>query len=103
MAALIGVWAFLALHVIAQCPDISTLNPPNMATGYHANLLATGLKAPRSISIDTAGSLLVAEQQGGGIKHLNITDYGDTVCANSIKALTPGETVNPTYSTTYHA
>ncbi len=39
-----------------------------------------GSQDPCGIAFDSAGNLLVAEQQGGGVKRLTLKDQGDTVC-----------------------
>jgi glucose/arabinose dehydrogenase len=63
----------------------TTLTPtnsvqPSVASGYRAQLIATGLSSPRSIKFDKAGNLLVVEQtnNGGSVSVLTLQDNGGT-------------------------
>ena len=63
----------------------STLMPtnsvqPSVASGYRAQLIATGLSTPRSIKFDKAGNLLVVEQKNGNgsVSALTLLDNGGT-------------------------
>ncbi len=64
---------------------------PKMAAGYKANLLATGLRTPRGIAMDTMGNLLVVEQQGGGVRRLVLRRTVITCASDSSTALVTGE------------
>lgn len=65
-----------------QCQTIlaPTYTPPSVASGWTAQLIASGLKKPRSIQFDTAGALLVADA-GVGIRRITFTDNGGTCLA----------------------
>lgn len=67
----------------SACP--TTLTPansvqPSVASGYRAQLIATGLSSPRSIRFDKAGNLLVIEQKNGNgsLSALTLQDDGGT-------------------------
>ncbi len=68
----------------AACP---TLNPPYpapvVAPGWQAQLVATGLSAPRSILFDASGHLLVV-QAGHGVVNLELADQGG-ICVGVLK------------------
>jgi len=49
---------------------------PSVASGYSARLVATGLTSPRGIKFDTAGNLLVIEEEVG-VSALRFEDDGD--------------------------
>ncbi|KAF3929742.1 hypothetical protein ABW19_dt0200374 [Dactylella cylindrospora] len=60
----------------AQCSVLPfTFPAPVMASGYRAQLVATGLRTPRAIVFDTAGYLLVAER-GAGISRFEVGSCG---------------------------
>ncbi|KAL2119698.1 hypothetical protein VTJ04DRAFT_6659 [Mycothermus thermophilus] len=63
----------------AACPNNLTpaYNPPVVAEGWKAQLVATGLSRPRGIKFDSAGNLLVVEP-GVGLTRLTFEDYGGT-------------------------
>lgn len=48
---------------------------PVVRNGFEARLVATGLKKPRGVIVDSKGRLLVVEA-GKGITHLTIKDDG---------------------------
>jgi glucose/arabinose dehydrogenase len=50
---------------------------PVVANGWKAQLVAQGLRSPRSVLFDNKGNLLVV-QQGLGIVHLVFNDGGST-------------------------
>ena len=52
-------------------------SPPVAASGWKAQLVATGLTRPRGIKFDTNGGLLVVEA-GVGLTRLTFTDNGGT-------------------------
>ena len=61
----------------STCPaPVPALYPaPVVRDGYEARLVATGLKKPRGVIVDSKGRLLVVES-GKGITHLTIKDDG---------------------------
>ena len=74
----------------AQCSN--ALTPTNsiktsVASGYAAAVVATGLTKPRSVEIDSAGSLLVLEQGKGLSSHVLQDDGGACVSIKSSKFL----------------
>ncbi|KAK3401946.1 hypothetical protein B0T20DRAFT_346317 [Sordaria brevicollis] len=56
-------------------PEPAGYPAPVVRDGYEARLVATGLKKPRSVIIDSKGGLLVVEA-GKGITHLTIKNDG---------------------------
>jgi glucose/arabinose dehydrogenase len=86
--------AVMVTEVAAQCSGVTGRFKPKMGAGYTSSVLATGLRTPRGIAIDTAGNLLVVEQQGGGVKRLVLKEQGDAVCVDSSKNLITGGTTN---------
>lgn len=87
MRKLTGLWAAIAAMLsiaLAQSSNStcsSILSPsyeaPVVGSGWTAQLIATGLTAPRGIVFDTAGALLIV-QQGVGILRVIFTDSGGT-------------------------
>jgi len=62
----------------SACPTPSPSYPaPVVASGWQAQLVATGLSSPRSILFDTNGHLLVV-QAGYGVVNLELADHGGT-------------------------
>ena len=82
---LLAIASFI-LPALAQSSSCSTtLTPansvqPSVASGYRAQLIATGLSSPRSIEFDKAGNLLVVEQKNGdgSVSVLTLQDNGGT-------------------------
>ena len=73
----------LLLPALAQSSCSTTLTPansvkPSIASGYHAQLVATGLSSPRSIQFDTEGNLLVVEAGRGAVSAYSFDDQGGT-------------------------
>lgn len=71
----------------AQCS--TTITPtnsiqPSVASGYAAAVIATGLTAPRSLEIDSAGNLLVIES-GLGLSNYILDDSGGLCLSLSSK------------------
>lgn len=64
------------------CPTVLTpsYEAPVVGSGWTAQLIATDLNKPRSITFDQNGALLVV-QQGSGIVRLTLTDNGGTCLA----------------------
>lgn len=85
LAAALGL--LLSTTVAAQgCPP--PLEPSaqlKIRDGYAAQVILNELKSPRDIVFDTAGNLLVAEQAGGGIRRVVLSEdeSGDSVCVVS--------------------
>ncbi len=98
LVSFVALCGVLVVQVAGQCAGVTSRNIPKMGTGYKTSVLATGLRTPRGIAFDTAGNLLVAEQQGGGIRRLTLKDEGDTVCVDSSKALISDGSVSSTYA-----
>ncbi|KAH7306091.1 soluble quino protein glucose/sorbosone dehydrogenase [Rhexocercosporidium sp. MPI-PUGE-AT-0058] len=84
MFAMYALISFLAIGVglldIAQavtCNLTPSYAAPVLANGWKAQLVATGLSDPRSVTFDRNGNLLVV-QQGVGVVHLDFEDGGST-------------------------
>ncbi|KAK3341988.1 soluble quino protein glucose/sorbosone dehydrogenase [Lasiosphaeria hispida] len=98
-ARLLAAWGVLVLFsmqlslVSAQCPGVTKQSNQKMASGYTSSVLATGLKTPRGIVMDTEGALLVSEQQGGAVRRLTLKEVGSNVCVDS-NTITNGEQTN---------
>jgi glucose/arabinose dehydrogenase len=85
---------WLAAQVAGQgCAAVRSNITPKMASGYRSAVIATGLRGPRHIVVDTAGNLLVAEQQGGNVKRLVLQDSGQDVCVASTDTVISGGNV----------
>jgi len=79
---IIGPWTGRALAQSttssSACPTFSPAYPaPVVASGWQAQLIATGLSTPRSILFDSNGHLLVV-QSGYGVVNLELADSGGT-------------------------
>ena len=84
---LIVFWtALLQSSFAANCNLKPSYPAPIVANGWQAQLVAQGLKSPRSIVFDSNGGLLVV-QQGNGIVHLQLTGGGGA-CFNVAKKTT---------------
>lgn len=85
-AALFGNITFCSAQsttsAAGACPTVLTpsYEAPVVGSGWTAQLIATDLKTPRSITFDQNGALLVV-QQGSGIVRLTLTDNGGTCLA----------------------
>lgn len=87
--------AVLANLVSAQnCPGVTGRFQPKMGAGYRSSVLSTSLRTPRHIIVDTAGNLLVANQNGGTITRLVLTENGQNVCVGSTTQVTTEATSN---------
>jgi opacity protein-like surface antigen len=79
--AKVAVAAGLFSAALAQSACSSVLVPtytaPAVASGWQAQLVAGGLKKPRSIQFDSAGALLIVDS-GKGVLRYTFTDNGDT-------------------------
>ncbi|KAH8896680.1 soluble quino protein glucose dehydrogenase [Thozetella sp. PMI_491] len=77
------VGALLVAGAVAQtassCSSIlvPAYSPPSVASGWQAQLVATGLRKPRSIQFDGSGALLVVES-GKGVTRNTFKDNGGT-------------------------
>jgi len=98
-ARLFAAWGVLVLFstqlslVSAQCPGVTKQSNQKMASGYTSSVLATGLKTPRGIAMDTEGALLVAEQNGGAVRRLTLKEVGTNVCVDTNTVLIPAGNV----------
>lgn len=76
----------------AQEDDWTCLVPPmprfqpQMAPGYKATLLMTGLNHPRSIIFDPLGKLLVLEK-GSGVRKIEVVESWGNVCIVKTKQI----------------
>lgn len=88
-AAAVGVAALALLtpeanaQVAGTCSGVTGRYTPRMGAGYKYSVLATGLRQPRHIAIDSAGNLLVAEGSAQSIRRIVLREQGDIVCAQS--------------------
>lgn len=73
-----GLYSSAALAA-SGCPSVlvPSYNPPAVASGWQAQLVAAGLTKPRSIQFDNTGALLVVES-GKGLSRFTFTDNGGT-------------------------
>lgn len=71
----------LSAGALAQTACSSVLTPtytlPALANGWKAQLIASGLKKPRSIQFDSAGALLITDS-GNGVLRYTFKDNGGT-------------------------
>ncbi|KAH9885320.1 soluble quino protein glucose dehydrogenase [Xylariomycetidae sp. FL2044] len=86
----------LASRTAAQdCVPIEASAQLNIAEGYTATVVMNGLAYPRDMVFDTAGNLLVNEQNGGGIRRIELTESEDgTVCAGMSNQIIPDPSLN---------
>jgi hypothetical protein len=82
---LLAIASFFLPALVQSSSCSTTLTPtnsvqPSVASGYRAQLIATGLSSPRSIQFDKAGNLLVVEQNNGdgSVSALTLQDNGGT-------------------------
>lgn len=76
--------ALLVAQGAAQCPGLTNSYATTMADGYTNQLIATGLKSPRSMVFDKEDNLLVVEQGGAGVRQIKLSDAG---CVASSKTI----------------
>lgn len=88
------VWFLVADAAAQQCSAVTGRFQAKMGSGYQARAIATGLRSPRHIRIDSAGNLLVAEGGSGTVRRLVLTEQGGNVCVSSNTALTPAQSTN---------
>ncbi|GAB1317098.1 Soluble quino protein glucose/sorbosone dehydrogenase [Madurella fahalii] len=96
LSTLAGVVALTSMFVpeaaAQSCAGVSGRYQPRMGSGYRYSVLATGLRQPRHITVDSAGNLLVAEGGSQGVRRLVLQDQGDIVCAQSNTQIVSGST-----------
>ncbi|KAK4098069.1 soluble quino protein glucose dehydrogenase [Parathielavia hyrcaniae] len=93
LAGLTALASILAHQVAAQsCPGVTARFQPKMGSGYRYSVLATGLRQPRHIAVDSAGNLLVAEGGTQGVRRLVLQDQGNIVCVQSNTQIVSGST-----------
>lgn len=85
LTALIG---FLSLSSLAQSssscgPAPSGAIKPSVASGFHVQVVATGLSKPRGLLIDNAGNLLVVEQGRGVVSAHTLNENGGCISVGS--------------------
>jgi glucose/arabinose dehydrogenase len=84
LAGVVALTSLFAHQVAAQsCPGVTGRFQPKMGSGYRYSVLATGLRNPRHIAVDSAGNLLVTEGATQGVRRLVLQDQGDIVCVQS--------------------
>ncbi|KAK4186195.1 soluble quino protein glucose/sorbosone dehydrogenase [Podospora australis] len=83
VAALALLTPGVAAQSAGQCSGVTGRYQPRMGAGYKYSVLATGLRQPRHIAIDSAGNLLVAEGGAQSVRRIVLRDQGDIVCAQS--------------------
>ncbi|ROV91060.1 hypothetical protein VMCG_09572 [Cytospora schulzeri] len=83
-------------YAAGACPTVLTpsYEAPVVGSGWTAQLIATNLTKPRSITFDQGGNLLVV-QQGSGILRLSFTDHGGTcLVVNETKTVVENSDLN---------
>jgi glucose/arabinose dehydrogenase len=78
------------LAAAQSCSGVTGRFQPRMGSGYRSSVLATGLRNPRHIVVDSAGNLLVAEGGSQGIRRLVLQDNGNIVCVSSNTQIASG-------------
>ncbi|KAK3290791.1 soluble quino protein glucose/sorbosone dehydrogenase [Chaetomium fimeti] len=93
LAGVVALTSLFAHQVAAQsCPGVTGRFQPKMGSGYRYSVLATGLRNPRHIAVDSAGNLLVTEGATQGVRRLVLQDQGDIVCVQSNTQIITGST-----------
>jgi glucose/arabinose dehydrogenase len=96
LSTLAGVVALTSMFVpeaaAQSCSGVTGRFQPKMGSGYKSSVLATGLRNPRHIVVDTAGNLLVAEGGTQGVRRLVLQEQGDIVCVQSNTQIASGST-----------
>jgi hypothetical protein len=91
LAGVIALASVFVPEVAAQsCQGVSGRYSPKMGSGYRHSVLATGLRQPRHIVVDSAGNLLVAEGGSQGVRRLVLQDQGNIVCVQSNTQIVSG-------------
>lgn len=78
--ALLCPASVLATGVIVRSTTCQTIlaptyTPPSVSNGWAAQLIASGLSKPRSLTFDSSGALIVLDS-GVGVKRLTFIDHG---------------------------
>ena len=95
VAALAALASWFVEDGAAQsCSGVSGRYQARMGTGYRSSVIATGLRSPRHIVVDTAGNLLVAEGGSGSVRRLVLTEQSGSVCVQSNTAITNDRSVS---------
>jgi glucose/arabinose dehydrogenase len=98
LAGVVALVSVFAPEVAAQsCSGVTGRYQPKMGSGYRYSVLATGLRQPRHIVVDSAGNLLVAEGGSQGVRRLVLQDQGNIVCVQSNTQIVSGS-VSENYS-----
>ncbi|KAK4124554.1 soluble quino protein glucose dehydrogenase [Parathielavia appendiculata] len=93
LAGFAALASIFAPEVVAQsCSGVTGRFQPRMGSGYRYSVLATGLRQPRHIVVDSAGNLLVAEGGTQGVRRLVLQDQGNIVCVQSNTQIVSGST-----------
>ncbi|KAK4234508.1 L-sorbosone dehydrogenase [Achaetomium macrosporum] len=93
LSGVLALTSMLVPGVAAQsCPGVTGRFQPKMGAGYRYSVLATGLRQPRHIVVDSAGNLLVAEGGSQGVRRIVLQDQGNIVCAQSNTQIASGST-----------
>lgn len=94
LTALTGVVALVSMLIpeaaAQSCSGVTGRYQPKMGSGYRSSVLATGLRQPRHIVVDSAGNLLVAEGGSQGVRRLVLQDNGNIVCVQSNTQIVSG-------------
>ncbi len=94
LSTLTGVVALAAMLIpeaaAQSCSGVTGKYQPKMGSGYRSSALATGLRQPRHIVVDSAGNLLVAEGGSQGVRRLVLQDQGNIVCVQSNTQIVSG-------------
>ncbi|KLU85301.1 hypothetical protein MAPG_04329 [Magnaporthiopsis poae ATCC 64411] len=88
------VWLLVQGATAQNCQAVTGRFQPKVGQGYRVNAIATGLRSPRHIVVDTAGNLLVAESGVGSVKRLVLTENNGNVCVKSSSSITPAQSTN---------
>lgn len=81
---------FMPETAAQSCSGVVGRFQPKMGSGYRSAVIATGLRQPRHIVIDSAGNLLVAEGGSQGVRRLVLQDQGSNVCVQSNTQIVSG-------------
>ncbi|KAL2268449.1 hypothetical protein VTJ83DRAFT_3295 [Remersonia thermophila] len=93
LAGVVALTSVLVPEVAAQsCSGVNGRFQPRMGSGYRYSVLATGLRQPRHLVVDSAGNLLVAEGGTQSVRRLVLQDQGNIVCVQSNTQVVSGTT-----------
>lgn len=88
------VWLLVQGAAAQDCQAVTGRFQPKVGQGYRISAIATGLRSPRHIVVDTAGNLLVAEAGAGTVRRLVLTENNGNVCVRSSSSITPAQSVS---------